>query len=191
MNKKSSLIIGGGIVIATIIIIGFYLNQELEVLENNEPTESKLNENIDPQFNEKLDEIEKKAGENQFSPAPRDWQISGPFEIDRTKYLLGEKVFLRIGELYSNEKGQIAFLKQSSETHYTVYQTMPFDGNSKSAFNYYTDIKLSKGLGLCSVEDIIGEWTVVFRGTEYQNLKFEVVDQILPGEEGKFNTPVC
>ena len=191
MNKKSSLIIGGGIVIATIIIIGFYLNQELEVLENNEPTESKLNENIDPQFNEKLDEIEKKAGENQFSPAPRDWQISGPFEIDRTKYLLGEKVFLRIGELYSNEKGQIAFLKQSSETHYTVYQTMPFDGNIKSAFNYYTDIKLSKGLGLCSVEDIIGEWTVVFRGTGYQNLKFEVVDQILPGEEGKFNTPVC
>ena len=88
------------------------------------------------------------------------------------------KFFLRIGGLDTNEKGQIAFVKQSNETHYTVYQTIPFDGSKKIEFNYYTDIKLSKVLGLCSVEDILGEWTVVFRGTNYQNLKFEVTESI-------------
>lgn len=188
MKKNSSLIIFGVIGIVIILIIGLYTNQDSKINEIKEPEKYDTGNEI---IDEKLYEITKDANANDFKPAPREWITSGPFQIDRSQYLIGEKVFLRIGALEVNEKGQIAFLKLSNETHYTVYQTIPFDGSTKNAFNFYTDIKLSKTLGLCSVDDILGEWTVVFRGTDYSNLKFNIINQTLPGEENLFNSPVC
>jgi hypothetical protein len=82
-------------------------------------------------IDKKLDEIEKKAAGNFYKPSPREWITSGPFQIDRSEYLMGEKIFIKIGGLGIDEKGQVAFLKQSNETHYTVYQTIPFDGTKK------------------------------------------------------------
>ncbi len=41
--------------------------------------------------------------------------------------------------------------------------------------------QLSKNRGLCSVDDVIGRWALVFRGTDYPNLNFEITDQIVPG----------
>jgi len=189
MKRNSGLIIAGSKGIALIVIIGFYYNQESKINENidNEP------ENYDtgnPIIDKKLDQIAKNANANDFEPAPREWITSGPFQIDRSEYLLGEKIFLRIGGLELDEKGQIAFLKQTNQTHYTVFQTIEFDGSKKLAFNYYTDIKLIKTLGLCTIDDILGEWTVVFRGTDYPNLKFNLINQTIPGDEKLF-TPVC
>ena len=189
MNKKVIIPIVVGIVIIIVGIIATY-NQESEIPKPNDEIdlENKTSEN--PIIDEKLNEIEKKASENYFKPAPRNWQTSGPFQIDRSEYLIGEKVFLRIGGLDKNEKGQIAFLKQTNATHYTVFQTIQFDGNNKNEFNYYTDIKLIKQLDLCSIDDILGEWTVVFRGTEHPNLKFKIINEFIPGEEDSFE-PVC
>ena len=189
-----------GIVIATIVgvaivasFIAFTGFQESEI-KNDEPIDIDFGQDasdILPEVNDRLDEIEKKAAENKgFEPAPRDWQTSGPFQIDRTKYLLGETVFIRIGALEPTDKGQIVFLRSLNTTHYDVYQTIPFDGMSKSAFNYYTKLGLSLGLGICDKDDVVGEWVVVFRGTNYENIKFEVVDEFLPGEEDAF-VPVC
>jgi len=194
VNKNVVIPIGIGITIIIVgIIVGIIVvyNQESGISKPNDEInlEDKTSEN--PIINEKLNEIEEKAEENYFQPAPRNWQTSGPFQIDRTEYLLGEKIFLRIGGLDENEKGQIAFLKQSNETHYTVYQTIPFDGTNKLGFNYYTDIKLSKSLGLCSVDDVLGEWGVVFRGTNYPNLKFTIINETIPGEEYAFAAPIC
>ena len=190
VNKKFVIPITIGI---AIIIVGIILinNQESETQKNDDEIEIEDFNPEDQIIDEKLDDIEKKANENYFESAPRIWQTSGPFQIDRAEYHIGEKVFLRIGGLDENEKGQIAFLKQSNETHYKVYQTIPFDGNNKAAFNYYVDIKLLKGLGLCSVEDITGEWTVVFRGTEYENLNFKIIDKFIPGEEDAFESLSC
>jgi len=189
MKRNSGLVIAGSIGIALIIIIGLSYNQESKINENveNEP------ENYDtgnPIIDEKLDQIAKSANANDFQPAPREWITSGPFQIDRSEYLLGEKIFLRIGGLESDEKGQIAFLKLRNQTHYTVFQTIEFDGSKKLAFNYYTDIKLIETLGLCTVDDILGEWTVVFRGTDHANIKFNIINQTIPGDEKLF-TPVC
>ena len=49
---------------------------------------------------------------------------------------MGEKVFLRIGGLDQNDKGQLSFLKQPNTTHYPVFTTIPFDGNTNNQFNY-------------------------------------------------------
>ena len=44
-------------------------------------------------FKKVIDEIEKINLENEYSPKPREWITSGPFQIDRIKYVLGEKDF--------------------------------------------------------------------------------------------------
>lgn len=190
MDKK--IIIPASIGIA-IIILGIFVtyNQDSEIPKSDDEInlENKTSEN--PLIDEKLKEIEDKASKNYFKPEPRDWQTSGPFQIDRTKYLIGEKIFLRIGGLNIDDKGQVVFLRPSNETHYTVHQTILFDGSQKNEFNYYTEVRLSKQLGTCSIEDIVGEWTVVFRGTNYSNIKFEIIDEILPGEEDSFTEPIC
>jgi hypothetical protein len=191
--------IAAGVGIAIIIlIVVLYNNQEPEIIEIdesieiNEPTGSEFNftDSEFPNIEKKLDEIEKKAAENYFEVTPIEWIASGPFEIDRSKYVIGQKVFIRIGELDLDEKGQIAFLRPLNETHISVYQTIPFDGMKKPAFNFYIQPSLSAALAICTVDDIIGEWTVVFRGTSYPNLKFEVTNEILPGEEDAY-VPVC
>ena len=191
-NVTIPIVVGIAIIILGIIvgIIATY-NQESEISKSNDEInlENKTSEN--PIIDEKLNEIEREKNENYFQPAKREWITSGPFSIDRSKYLIGEKIFLLIAELDPNEKGQVVFLRPQNETHYTVHQTIPFDGMKKTAFNFYTDVRLSQQLGTCSIEDIVGEWTVVFRGTDYENLKFEFINEILPGEEDSFIEPVC
>ena len=80
----------------------------------------------------KISEIEKSAEEHAYEPAPRDWPTSGPFQIDRSKYLIGEKIFMRINDIDVNDKGQIVLLRPLNDTHYSVYQTIPFDGMNKT-----------------------------------------------------------
>ncbi len=180
-KEKISGIIGG--VIAA-IIIGVVVIQFSSINENNseqdiEPTiidvdEDGIPDDVDP-----------------FVATPRVWQTSGPFEIDRLQYVLGELVLMRIGDLQPNEKGQIAFLRSLNETHYDVYITIPFDGSQKITFNQYFKPSLSRGLGICTKDDLLGQWRVVFQGTNYENLNFEIIDKIIPGEEVNYEGNIC
>jgi len=180
-KEKISGIIGG--VIAA-IIIGVVVIQFSSINENNseqdiEPTI------IDVDEDGILDDVD------PFVAATRVWQTSGPFEIDREQYVLGELVLMRIGDLSTNEKGQIAFLRSLNETHYDVYITIPFDGSQKITFNQYFKPSLSRGLGICTKDDLIGQWRVVFQGTNYENLNFEIIDKIIPGEEVNYEGNIC
>lgn len=120
-----------------------------------------------------------------YSPSTREWIISGPFQIDRSTYAIGEKIFLVIGGLNENEKGQIAFMRPLNDTHYSVYITIPFDGTKKDVFNYYVEPQISKTREICSIDDLMGKWAVVFRGTDYPNLYFEITDNVVPGTDIK------
>lgn len=159
-------------------------------VENALDKELRPNEEITPEIQEKIDDIEKINLENEYSPKEREWITSGPFQIDRSEYVLGEKIFLRIGGLGSEEKGQVAFLRPMNSTHYSVYWTIPFDGANKPSFNYYLQPELSKIKGYCTIDDFIGDWRVVFRGTDYPNLEFRITEDILPGDEENYET-VC
>ncbi|WP_299291972.1 hypothetical protein [Nitrosopumilus sp.] len=190
MNSKIIIPIIIGIVIV-IAGIAFTSNQNSESME----VEDALDRELRPQeetseISDKLNEIEAINLENEYTPRDREWITSGPFQIDRSEYVLGEKIFVRIGGLDFSEKGQVVFLKPSNGTHYSVYLTVPFDGANKQAFNYYIEPQISKTRGICSIDDIIGEWRVVFRGTEYTNLEFKIINQTLPGSKNNFN-PVC
>ena len=138
----------------------------------------------------KMDEIKKASQDNTYTPKAREWITSGPFQIDRSQYILGEKIFLVIGGIHPDEKGEVIFLRPLNDTHHKTYETVPFDGSKKNAFNYYIEPDLSKSSGICSVDDIVGTWIVIFRETDYENLEFEITDEILPGDEDDY-LPVC
>ena len=192
MKKGAMIGIGGGIVVVAVLGLVFTFNQESGTMEIETALDRELvpDEDIAPEVQAKLDEIEKINLENEYSPKEREWITSGPFQIDRSEYVVGEKIFLVIGGLEYEEKGQVAFLRPLNDTHNSVYLTVPFDGAKKNAFNYYIQPQLSKTRGLCTIDDIVGSWTVVFRGTDYKNLKFEITDKVIPGDENNYQ-PVC
>ena len=180
-----------GIIIVIVGIVAMS-NQESDTMEVEDTFDKELrpNEEVTPEIQEKIDEIESTNLENEYSPKDRKWITSGPFSIDRSEYILGEKIFMIMSGLGIDEKGQIAVLRPSNDTHYSVYQTYPFDGKDKEAFNIYFEADLAKNQGICTVNDLIGEWRIVFRGTDYPNLEFKVVVDILPGDEEEYE-PVC
>jgi len=193
IDMKKGVIIGIVASISVVIVLGaiFAFNEEPKMeVEDVLDREVIPDDEVTPEVQAKLDEIEKINLENEYSPKPREWITSGPFQIDRSEYALGEKIFVIIGGLQYNEKGQIAFLRPLNDTHYEVYQTIPFDGAKKNAFNYYIQPQISKVRGICSSDDITGDWSVVFRGTNYPNLEFKITDEILPGEEDSYKS-VC
>ena len=145
---------------------------------------------VEIEIQKKIDGIEKINLENKYSPKEREWQTSGPFQIDRKEYAIGEKIFIVIGGLGASEKGQIAVMRTLNATHYSVYLSIPFDGATKPEFNYYLEPKISQFRKICSVDNIIGKWVVVFRGTDYPNLYFEITKEngFVPGTDIK---PVC
>jgi len=189
MNKR--LVFGIPIAIAVIVgIIAISMMQigDSDSMEVEDTLDKEIKPEEIPEIEDKLDEIKKVADENVYEPLPREWRTSGPFQIDRSQYALGEKIFIRTGGLDFEEKGQVAVMRPLNDTHYSVYLTLPFDGAKKEAFNYYLDPSLSKTRGLCSVDDVMGRWALVFRGTDYPNLYFEITDKILPGTDWE---PVC
>ena len=167
------------VVIAVILISGPYTDE----IKVDDALDIRESDTEIPEIQDRLDEIEKINVENEYTPKPREWLTSGPFQIDRSKYAIGEKIFLVIGGLNPSEKGEVAFMRPLNATHYSVYLSIPFDGAAKPAFNYYIEPQISKNRGICSVDDISGEWTVVFRGTNYPNLDFEITKEIVPGTD--------
>ena len=177
--------IGIGVsVFVTILAIVLISSPKSDVIEVEDTLDKEVKPETEiPEIQEKLDVVEKINLENEYSPKEREWITSGPFQIDRSKYAIGEKIFLVIGGLNVNEKGQVTFMRPLNDTHYSVYLTVPFDGAAKSAFNYYIEPKISKIRDICSVDDIIGKWAVVFRGTDYPNLNFEITKEVVPGTD--------
>ena len=164
---------------------------EMKNFEDIETQEIKTDEEIFLEIEEKYNEIVEKNLENEYNIREREWQKSGPFSIDRKEYALGEKIFLVIQGLQLNEKGQVSILKPLNQTHYSVWMTFPFDGKISESFNVYFEPKLLKLQEICDKNDLLGNWVMVFRNTDYENIRFKIIDSIVPGDEELFNTPVC
>jgi len=183
MKKEKISGIIGGVIVA--IIIGVLVVQFSSINEDGSIQDNDLPQIVDIDNDGVPDDVD------PFIGAPRVWQTSGPFEIDKEQYALSELVLIRINDLSPNEKGQIAFLLPSNGTHQTVYITIPFDSSLKITFNQYFKPSLSISSGICSKADLLGNWTVVFQNTNYENLKFEIVDRIIPGDEEEYEKIIC
>jgi hypothetical protein len=162
-----------------------------EMLKEIELPEIKTDEEIENEITQSYENLEQDYDTSEYKILPREWQNSGPFSIDRQDYALGEKIFFRADGLKVNDVGDIVILKPLNQTHYKVWQTYPFDGNQVSAFNIYFEPVLSKTKLICEKNQLIGDWRIVFKGTEYENIGFTIYDQIVTGDEDKFSEKVC
>ena len=118
------------------------------------------------------------------------WVRSGPFEIDKEQYNIGEKIFLTTRDLLPEESGSVDFLRPVNDTHHKMYIKIPFSGKDKSQFNYYFEPKYSQRQGICSMDDIAGNWIVKFSGTQYEDINFKIIKQISSWDKRPLE-PVC
>ena len=202
MDKK---LIAIPIILVTVFLVFVALSENLERHENLEDNKPKkiISENLpEPEINQEktLEEINLEIEEKyssiednktEFQGTERIWQQSGPFKIDREKYRLGEKIFLIAENIKFDEKGEIILLRPLNNTHFFVYDKIPFDGSVKDAFNIYFDPKFSERREICSKDDLLGKWEIMFSNTSYKNLKFEIIDLTIPLEEEKWSKIVC
>ena len=105
------------------------------------------------------------------------WMVSGPFAINKPQYRLGENVFMTVNNLKPNEVGNIWVITPSNKT----FTKIPFNGTAKDHFNYYFKPDTSKGAGIASTTELIGDWQVIFDLVKYDPLTFKVINETLPG----------
>ena len=113
---------------------------------------------------------------------PDNPQILGPLQINKDKYLLGENVYVILKNLRPQDKGAVQFFTPGG----ILFNEMGFNGENKDFAKMYFKPGLLKSKNLCEQKDLVGTWTVMFRGYEQFKIYFEVMPDILPNQESHF-----
>ena len=207
MNAKIVIPIS---VIITIVIVVFSLTQNDIIEKQTFPVISEVPEidelpgiseegeiDILNEIQSRLDKIktDKIKNDNSYQPyipTEREWIQSGPFQIDKSEYALGEKIFVNIIGLKKNDKGTMIFTKIINSTHIFEYKKINFDGSTPQQ-NFYLGIHLSEARGICTVDQLLGDWELRFVNDaegKFDKLDFKIKNQIIPGQEPKYEA-VC
>ena len=129
-----------------------------------------------------VEEYYEKGGQVAHVVYPDNPQILGPLQINKDKYLLGENVFVFLKDLRPMDKGAVQFFTPEG----ILFNEMGFDGKEREFQKKYFKPQLLKSKNLCEKEQLVGTWTVMFRGYDEFKLYFDVLPDILPGEESHF-----
>ena len=130
---------------------------------------------------------------------------SGPFQIEKYEYYLGEKIFINAVDIPADAAGEVIFFRPTSTpdvekfegleeisedkiTTKTKYLAIKFNGENKQNFNRYFEPSLNEWKGICSRNDLAGEWVIVFQGTQYENISFKILNQTASWDERTFET---
>ena len=162
MNKNVGIATGIGIA----VIIGVIIFQ--------------INETMWEQVS--VEEYYEKGGHVAGVVYPDNPQILGPLQINKDKYLLGENIFVILKNLRPGDQGSILFITPKN----VIYDEWGFNGNERESQKKYFKPQLLKGKNLCEKEDLVGEWTVVFKGYEMSKIYFEVLADTLPNQEWQY-----
>ena len=119
-----------------------------------------------------------------------EWISSGSFEMDKSEYNMGDKIFLSTSNLLPEDKGIVQFLRPINDTHNESYIRIPFNGEDKTQFNYYFEPRFNAHKGICSIDDIAGNWIVKFLGTPYEDINFKINKQTNDWDDRLFE-PIC
>ena len=162
MNRNVGIAMGIGIV----IIIGVIVFQ--------------INETVWQQSS--IDEYYEKGGKVAGVVYPDNPQLLGPLQINKDKYLLGENVYVILTNLRPQDKGSILFLTPEK----VIYDEWGFNGSEREFQKKYFKPQLLKSKNLCEKEQLIGTWTVMFRGYDQVKLYFDILPDILPNHEEQY-----
>jgi hypothetical protein len=130
-----------------------------------------------------------KTGQNHITGVknvvhPQNPQFLHGLKINKDKYLVGEKIFFSVQGIPMGLKDAINFYTPEG----ILFVQYTFDGNEKTNFKHYWTPSLIKRLDICDVEQLMGEWTVLFAGLPSEKLHFQVTNEILPGSEEYYVT---
>jgi len=164
MNRNVSIATGVGIAII-IGIIGFQINDTVYQVSTPE-------------------EYKKSMGTQSVAHVvyPDNPQLLGPLQINKDKYLLGENIYVFLKDLRPQDKGSVQFFTPGG----VLYDTMGFNGEERDFQKKYFKPQLLKSKNLCEKENLVGTWTVMFKGFEEYKLYFEILPDILPEQEHQF-----
>ena len=173
------------VIIAVAVLLISSTTQDEETYQNTTPGIEELLDKV------RDTKIQNEQSDNPFVPITPEWtNASGPFVIDNDEYWLGQKIFVNISGLQENEKGKINFYTPLENERFRIlYSSMGFDG-SVIRNNYYFTPDLSELREICDIDELIGNWKVVFQGTDYLDLEFRVTEKIMPGYEERYE-PKC
>jgi len=129
-----------------------------------------------------VEEYYEKGGRVAGVVYPDNPQILGPLQINKDKYLLGENVYVILTNLRPQDQGSILFLTPQNQ----VYDEWGFNGNERESQKKYFKPQLLKSKNLCEKEQLIGQWTVMFKGYDMATINFEMLPDILPNQESHF-----
>jgi len=117
------------------------------------------------------------------------WITSGPFAITKEKYRLGDNVFMIVQGLKPNDVGKMAVFDPKGG----VFTQVSFNGTMKSDFNYFFKPNTEKIEKLCTPQDLVGNWTIVFQGTSYRPIPFQVINEWVQGSQAEIKPipPPC
>ena len=136
------------------------------------------------------------VNESQINQYSIDYQIVGPLSIDKSKYVLGENVFITFS-LHPLEDGIATFYRPDGKTHFSFN----FNGSLNPEGKAYFRPILDPGNKTCVKEDIVGTWTVVITGTtltedrkhltlEPKEMQFEFLDKVLQDSD-RYDGNIC
>ncbi len=131
------------------------------------------------------------------------WRTSGPFQIEKDEYYLGEKIFINVNYIPKEVSGEIIFFRPAADginkypkefegisteliSTKVKYLGIEFDGKNKQSFNRFFEPSLNEWRGICSANDIVGEWIMTFSGTQYEPIHFTVLNYTMPGDTRTF-----
>ena len=129
-----------------------------------------------------VEEYYEKGGKVAGVVYPDNPQVLGPLQINKDKYLLGENIYVILKDLRPQDKGTILFMTPKN----VVYDEWGFNGEERDYQKKYFKPQLLKSKQLCEKEDLVGEWTVMFKGYSMSKLHFEVLEDTLPNQENQF-----
>ena len=139
----------------------------------------------------------------------QEWNKSGPFEIDKYEYELGQKIFITVRNIPKDLSGEMVFfrptdtpnlkefdwkgmeeLSEEISSTKSKYLAIEFDGEKKQNFNRYFEPRFNERLGICSTNDLVGDWIVVFTGTQYEKINFKILNQTGSWDDRTFES-IC
>ena len=128
---------------------------------------------------------------------------SGPFQIEKYEYYLGEKIFMNAVDIPADASGEIIFFRPAADGVNKVpkeyegipgelisakikYMAIKFDGENKQSFNKYFEPRFNEWKGICLTDDLAGEWIMTFSGTQHKPIHFTVLNYTMPGDTRNF-----
>ncbi|MGI0026222.1 MAG: hypothetical protein ACREAD_00075 [Nitrosopumilaceae archaeon] len=120
--------------------------------------------------------------QQKISQIEVQWKnVSGPFAINKFQYKIGEEIFMVVSNLQPTDAGNIVIV----DTKGDIYDSIPFNGTLKTDFHYYFKPNTQIVLKLCNPTDLVGNWTLVFKGVPYTPIKFKIINDWINGSQSE------